>query len=388
MKTSSCRISGGHNEQCDGEARRLGSGDPAGGFWKLILFCPAGRLAMRPTRGFELSSLLGVLPPVSHAVAYGSGVFEQLGSAAVSKTAKVVDYILAVDDAVAWHEENLMANPVHYGRLSRAVGGRNTVALADSVGLGVHFNPYVKVGAQLCKYGIVSKASLLRDLTEWENIYLAGRLHKPVRTLVESEEVAGAVRANARAALCAALLLLPREFTRRGLYLKICALSYEGDIRLAFAEDRSKVSNIVSGSEGELDRMYLGELRGDCGAMAGVSPRGSDSWTQEEGCHSSRAELLACLPGPLLHDVSRGLGLVSLRFDTPESRRSSSATLARETRVSEILEATLASRVRQASLRQAAYGFLTTDPVKSAYYLGQKLHKAFLSWHDKKGKRL
>ena len=82
----------------------------------MILFCPAGRLAMRPTRGFELSSLLGVLPPVSHAVAYGSGVFEQLGSAAVSKTAKVVDYILAVDDAVAWHEENLMANPVHYGR--------------------------------------------------------------------------------------------------------------------------------------------------------------------------------------------------------------------------------------------------------------------------------
>ena len=82
----SCKISGGHNsggpnEQCDGEARRGGSGDPAGGFWKLILFCPAGRLAMRPTRGFELSSLLGVLPPVSHAVAYGSGVFEQLGSA-------------------------------------------------------------------------------------------------------------------------------------------------------------------------------------------------------------------------------------------------------------------------------------------------------------------
>ena len=181
----------------------------------MILFCPAGRLAMRPTRGFELSSLLGVLPPVSHAVAYGSGVFEQLGSAAVSKTAKVVDYILAVDDAVAWHEENLMANPVHYGRLSRAVGGRNTVALADSVGLGVHFNPYVKVGAQLCKYGIVSKASLLRDLTEWENIYLAGRLHKPVRTLVESEEVAGAVRAT-RGRLVRALSC-SREFTRRGL---------------------------------------------------------------------------------------------------------------------------------------------------------------------------
>ena len=149
-------------------------------------------------------------------------------------------------------------------------------------------------------------------------------------------------------------------------------------------EDRSKVTTSCP-DVGNWTGCTWG-LRATAGDGRGLAPRTGLLDPRGGLPPRGRSSLLASRS--LLHDVSRGLGLVTHLIDTPESRRSSSATLARETRVSEILEATLASRVRQASLRQAAYGFLTTDPVKSAYYLGQKLHKAFLSWHDKKDKRL
>ncbi|QDZ19134.1 mitochondrial matrix protein Mmp37 [Chloropicon primus] len=334
------------------------------------------------SKGYQLMNLLHELPPVSHAVAYGSGVFKSFGSAAVSKSTKVVDYIIAVSNAEEWHAENLQANPAHYGWTSRFIGGKRTARIAERVGLGIHFNPFVNVGGQLCKYGVVSTETLLKDLDEWDHLYLAGRLQKPVKPLVTSDEVDTAVKRNIRAALCAALLLMPENFTKRELYHRICSLSYDGDIRLVFAaEDRSKVDNIVSGSEKELDVLYLGELAGQCGAKAGLSGPGEDgAWSQSEHSpSSSRSDLLACIPQSILNEVSSKLGLGDLNFDCPNSRGSSAAALAREGRYPEALKDVIAARVRQASIRQAKYGVLSTDLSKSVSYLGQKLHKAFLT---------
>ncbi len=366
-----------------------------------------GAMAGAPSAGSPLSFLLKALPPVDFAAAYGSGVFKHFGSAAVSKSTKVIDYILAVDDAERWHEENAAINPRHYGGLARAMGGRRTARLAEGAGLGVHFNPYVLVEGKLCKYGVVSTARLARDLEQWDHLYLAGRLHKPVRTLATSPRIERAMRANLRSALCAALLLLPEQFAKRDLYREICSLSYRGDVRMAFAEDKSKIENIVAGSERELDGIYLGELEGACGAKAGLSrlnglvpasfsggggdnaAAGGDGgllleWAQDGGSVSSRAELLTSLPRSVLAEVSGRLAVAPkpppAGANHPEARWALAVDLAQRPEACRgALRDTLAARVRNASLRQAAYGFLTTDFGKSTHYLWQKLQKAFMT---------
>ena len=63
------------------------------------------------------------------------------------------------------------------------------------------------------KYGVVGMDTLLRDLTSWESLLLAGRLHKPVLHVVRDDAVIKAVDANLQAALATSLLLLPETFT-------------------------------------------------------------------------------------------------------------------------------------------------------------------------------
>ncbi|KAG4399238.1 hypothetical protein AAZX31_08G191400 [Glycine max] len=58
--------------------------------------------------------------------------------------------------------------------------------------------------------------------------------------VVDNLDVNSTNSVNSRAAVSAALLLLPSEFTEVDLYAKVCSLSYTGDIRTLFAEDKNK----------------------------------------------------------------------------------------------------------------------------------------------------
>ena len=54
------------------------------------------------------------------------------------------------------------------------------------LGAGVYFNPYVAMAGRLgeksmVKYGVVSQQTALEDITQWTTMYVAGRLHKPVK---------------------------------------------------------------------------------------------------------------------------------------------------------------------------------------------------------------
>ena len=62
-----------------------------------------------------------------------------------------------------------------------------------------------------------------------------------VQLLVDRRGIADTNRVNLQAALAAALLQLPSAFDERELYREICQLSYYGDVRMLFAEDRKKV---------------------------------------------------------------------------------------------------------------------------------------------------
>ena len=57
------------------------------------------------------------------------------------------------------------------------------MSLHPSVAAGVYYNTLVDWGDRRIKYGVVSTAKLKRDLHDWTDLYLAGRMHKPVLTL-------------------------------------------------------------------------------------------------------------------------------------------------------------------------------------------------------------
>jgi hypothetical protein len=110
---------------------------------------------------------------------------------------KVLDLLLATDDAAAWHDSNMRLNPHHYSRLARLAGPTRVAALADSAG-GVYYNTHVVVAGRLIKYGVASTQTLVNDLNRWDRFYLAGRLQKPVKLLRCSPEVRASERASER----------------------------------------------------------------------------------------------------------------------------------------------------------------------------------------------
>lgn len=114
---------------------------------------------------------------------------------------------------------------------------------------------------------MIETLDLVEDLRKWTNLYVAGRLHKPIRVIrgpdpksSKCELLKDAMEANYRRALCVALMLLPKTFTEEQLYETIAGLSYFGDFRMIVGEDRNKIADIVSSQLHAFRCMYLPRL--------------------------------------------------------------------------------------------------------------------------------
>jgi translocator assembly and maintenance protein 41 len=210
--------------------------------------------------------------PIRYAFAYGSGVFPQANAstskpsihpapnAAIAKAqtggSKVIDMIFGVSYTQHWHSLNLHQHRDHYSVLG-SFGSAAVSRVQDHIGAGVYFNPYVTVNGTLIKYGVVNLDTLCQDLSEWNTLYLAGRLHKPVKILRDDPRVRLANQINLLSAVRTALLLLPPSFTEEQLYATIAGVSYMGDPRMSLsAENPQKVSNIVSAQLSNFRRLY------------------------------------------------------------------------------------------------------------------------------------
>ncbi|XP_076929106.1 uncharacterized protein LOC143593329 [Bidens hawaiensis] len=185
----------------------------------------------------NLGSLLKILPPVDFCCVYGSSLHPNNND-----KSSMEDYILGVADPQQWHSENLKMNRDHYASWMASVDGVKLITkAADHIGVGVHFNPFVSWNDKMYKYGVVHMDDLVEDMLSWKRFYLSGCLQKPVRVIVDNKEITNTNLINLRAASSAALLLLSSKFTEREIYAKICSLSYMGDLRMLFAEDKNKV---------------------------------------------------------------------------------------------------------------------------------------------------
>ncbi|KAF2864287.1 mitochondrial matrix Mmp37 [Piedraia hortae CBS 480.64] len=216
--------------------------------------------------------------PIRYAFAYGSGVFGQGSSKgndglsphphppkAVEEWqkggAKVIDFIFGVSHTEHWHSLNLAQHPDHYSGLKHLPYASAAISrIQDDFGAGVYFNPYITVNGVMIKYGVVNLDTLASDLSDWNTLYLAGRLQKPVKILRDNPRMRLANQVNLISALRIALLMLPEKFTERELYERIASLSYLGDPRMNSyfaAENPNKVKNIVGAQLPGFRQLYV-----------------------------------------------------------------------------------------------------------------------------------
>ncbi|XP_057417737.1 uncharacterized protein LOC130711951 isoform X2 [Lotus japonicus] len=251
---------------------------------------------------------------------------------------------------------------------------------ADKIGVGVHFNPFVTWNGKMFKYGVVRMDDLLQDVLYWEKFYLCGRLQKPVHVVVDNLDIHGANSVNLRAALSAALLLLPSEFTTADLYAKVCSLSYLGDVRMLFAEDKNKVKNIVSGQFDLFHSIYKPFLEEyEAKKLLRLSSTANRPIQVSQDCDLSVAcSLVSSLPPSVRSQMSMK--------QEQKMKLSETGRIVHDTIISSREEAAnclrrvLRRRVMVSSARQAISGLLAAGGVNATRYLAKKVSKAWKSW--------
>lgn len=208
--------------------------------------------------------ILSKFPQSSFSFAYGSGVKKQVGyddnllttnniqkalPTTPPKKPVMIDLLFTVENPYQWHAQNMLKNPSHYSALS-ILGSTFIARYQETYGAKVYFNTLVPVdddSSLMIKYGVISTKDLVIDLLDWKDLYVAGRLQKPVEIIRDptSSKVQNALELNLQSAIRAALLILPKEFTEYDLFCAVTNLSYNGDFRMIFGENKNKVQNIV-----------------------------------------------------------------------------------------------------------------------------------------------
>lgn len=160
--------------------------------------------------------------------------------------------------------------------------------------------------------------NLCSDLLNWRSLYLAGRMHKPLRIIKDDARVRLTQQVNLTSAVRAALLTLPAEFPETRLFETIAGISYSGDPRMMLpAENRGKVGNIVRKQAPQFRELYHRLVVG----LPGVHwPAHSATIQQDVSAHTRSAHLKK-LPSNLLAGVKRNYGelrpTLSIEADEP-----------------------------------------------------------------------
>lgn len=196
-----------------------------------------------------------------------------------------------------------------------------------------------------------------------------------VQILVDNRDIRNINLVNLKAATAAALLLLPAEFTEEDLYAKICSLSYMGDLRMLFAEDRNKVKNIVQGSFDSFRAMYrpfLDEYTAKELLRFSSSISHRTTITQDCGLSASRF-LVSSLP----LRIRSQMGMEQKLGDSGQLIHK--ATITSREEAAKCVQKVVRRLVMVSSARQAISGVLAAGGINAFRYLKNKMSKAWKS---------
>ena len=228
---------------------------------------------------------------------------------------------------------------------------------------------------QLIKYGVIQMDHLIDDLLDWNYLYIAGRLHKPVKIVQvaqnnkEITELLRSITINHQSALYAALLLLEENFSEEQLYFTLANLSYSGDFRMTFGEDKQKVEKIVRPNLERFRQIYQPHIKF-------IIEKGLLSFNPETRMYcqdcSCRVILhnLSFLPKQVQHnlclacDKRRGKDLDDILV-----------SISRNFEYSSYVRAAIDQIVHNSSWTQSAKGVLTAGIIKSIKYSASKIKK-------------
>ena len=315
-----------------------------------------------------LQKILSKFPSgISFAFAYGSGIFHQKGNIS---SRNMLDFVFVLQNARKWHEDNMYGkrHAHHYSSL-RWLGSRALVSLQDKFGAGVYYNTLVPMEGRMIKYGTISRDNFLLDLNEWQWLYLAGRLHKPVNMILRPNDkgIVSALKANLNSAVTAALLCLPEYFTEEELFLRIAGLSYAGDFRMVVGENRNKVQNIVSSNFESFQKLYRPVLLNS--DQLHFSSSGEYHQDQASDVLLSR---LMSLPQTLQLQVAQTL---EGKKDKPFVESALVKVSKDKAECSQLVNKGVTAIVKRSSVTQSVKGIFTAGGRKTLIYSAQKLTK-------------
>ncbi|VDN57626.1 unnamed protein product [Dracunculus medinensis] len=318
----------------------------------------------------ELRQLLECIPQdtVGYAFAYGSGAVSQLGE---KSDVKMVDFIIVSNNSLKFHEENLQRNPCHYSAL-RYFGANTLTKLQRNFAARVFYNTHISYKGRLLKYGVVEYEDLERDLLDWRWLYLAGRLHKVVVDIVPPPKtLAAAIHENRISAI--ALLLLPGTFTLEQFLTMVVSLSYNGDFRMLFGEDKNKIKKIVDGSSQKLAEIFMPILENDTRLTITRTSLFELIKDTNMAAVYHRIQLLPCAILERLQKVW------NQRDSKQRDIEEVTFSLARRLDVAHHIDDAISSIVAPSAIRQTVKNFLTAGITRSSLYALSKMLKMFKS---------
>lgn len=184
---------------------------------------------------------------------YGSGVFKQEGYSEAEKPQ--IDIIFLVDDLKEWHYENMEKNPNDYSMLGKLHIYRSSIDKLKGNNKITYYSHIYENGYRF-KYGVMEEVDFLSSLNSWGNFFIAGRFQKPVLKIKGNEIEDKAIDYNRKQAMLVAAMLSGNKVTKQEFYKNICALSYNGALRMQIAENPHKVENIVNGCYDRFKNLY------------------------------------------------------------------------------------------------------------------------------------